>query len=431
MTNIITLKNVHIVDPVSGIDREFDIRIEKGNVKEIGKIEGNKGKTFDLKGMFAVPGLVDMHVHLREPGREDEETVQSGCAAAAAGGFTAVACMPNTLPVLDDEASIDFINKRSRDASARVYPIGSITKSMKGSELTEMGAMVRAGAVGVSEDGISVKNACLMKNALIYSKMFEIPVICHCEDADLASGGCINEGSVSYCMGLKGIPSISEEIIVARDIMLAEYTGARVHIAHVSTAGSIALIRNAKKRGVKVTCETAPHYFSFTEEVLKDSLSTNFKMNPPLRSQKDLEAMIKAIKDGTIDVIASDHAPHSIEEKDVEFEAAPNGVTGLETSLGAVITNLLKPGHIDLQRLALLMSSNPNRILGKKGGVIKAGAPADITIVDKDKKWKVDPKNFVSKSRNNAFNNAELTGKAVMTIMEGRITYMDKSLKNE
>jgi dihydroorotase len=365
---------------------------------------------------------MDMHVHLREPGREDKETIATGTQAAAAGGYTAVACMPNTNPVLDEESKIRYVIQRGENCPCKIYPIGSITKNLAGEELSPVGEMVKAGARAVSDDGKSVKSTKLMRNALNYAKSFCIPVICHCEDAELAANGHMNESAVSSRLGIYGIPSAAEEIIVARDILLAEYTGGRVHIAHVSTAGSVRMVREAKKRGVSVTCETCPHYFIFTDADL-ETYDTHKKMNPPLRTARDRAAILEGLADGTIDAIASDHAPHCSEEKDVEFAAAAFGVIGLETQLSAVITYLINPGILSVKDAIIKMTVSPNKIMGTPGGTLSVGSAADITIIDPKKAWVVDSSTFYSKSRNTPFNEMTLMGVATHTILNGRISF--------
>ncbi|MBD3346317.1 MAG: amidohydrolase family protein [Chitinivibrionales bacterium] len=423
----IGILNGRVIDPVNGTDDRLCVAVDKGTIVSIAP-ELPSGftpdTTIDAAGKWVVPGLMDMHVHLREPGREDRETIETGTRAASAGGFTAVACMPNTNPVLDEESKIRYVVQRGEPCTCRIYPIGSITKGLEGKELSPFGEMVRAGARGVSDDGKSVISSMLMKNALNYSKSFDIPVICHCEDSDLTKGAHMNESAVSTRLGMRGIPSISEEIMVARDIMLAEYTGARIHIAHVSTAGSVRIIREAKARGVNITCETCPHYFTLIDEDLIPAFDTYKKMNPPLRTAHDRDVLLEGIADGTIDIIASDHAPHvSEDKKDVEFEAASFGVIGLETSLGVVLTYLIGKKVIDPHRLVERMSCVPNRILGLSGGTLSRGADADITVIDPDARWKVDPNCMYSKSRNTAFDGFELQGYASCTISQGRIVY--------
>jgi dihydroorotase len=365
---------------------------------------------------------MDMHVHLREPGREDKETIETGTQAAAAGGFTAVSCMPNTTPALDEESKIRYVMLRAEGCPSRLFPIGAITTGLAGETLAPMGEMINAGAKAVSDDGRPVANSSLMRNALNYSKSFDIPVICHCEDLALSQKGHMNEGIYSTRLGVRGIPTIAEEIVVARDICLAEYTGARIHIAHVSTAGSVRLIADAKKRGVKVTAETCPHYITLVDTDI-GMYDTNKKMNPPLRTAADRAAIIQGLCDGIIDVIASDHAPHVAEEKEVEFDAAAFGVIGLETSLGVVLTYLVDKNLLMPSDLVEKMSLNPNKILGCSGGTLSVGAQADITIIDPKAAWKVDANRFFSKSRNTAFAGFELKGCAMQTILQGRVVF--------
>ncbi len=421
----ILIKEGRVIDPLRGIDRTMDIVIEGERISAVvDKVDSGQvfDEVIDAGGKWVLPGLTDMHVHLREPGREDEETIETGARAAAAGGFTAVACMPNTQPVLDDESKVRYVVLQGQNASARVYPIGAITKGQEGKELALIGEMVDAGAVAISEDGKSVRDAGLMRNALNYAKMFNIPVIAHCEDPDLSRGGFMNESATSTVLGIKGIPSLAEEVIVARDLILAEYLRARIHIAHVSTAGSIRLIREFKSRGVQVTAETAPHYFSLTDRALLD-YNNNAKMNPPLRTAQDVEAIKQALADGTIDAIATDHAPHSLEEKDCEFEAAANGIIGLETAVALTYTHLVAPGILSPAQMVEKLSIKPSEILRLPGGSLGRGDPADITVFDPGLDWVVDPEKFFSKSRNTPFGGAALKGKVICTILGGRITF--------
>jgi dihydroorotase len=421
----LVIKNGRVIDPVNGIDDILTIAVANGVIASVSKElpqEFTQAKTVDAKGKWVVPGLMDMHVHLREPGREDKETIATGTQAAAAGGFTAVACMPNTNPVLDEEAKIRYVIQRGEGCASRIFPIGAISKGLQGDELAPMGEMIAVGAKAVSDDGVSVAKSNLMRNALNYSKSFDIPVICHCEDTALSQKGHMNEGVVSTKMGVRGIPTAAEEIIVSRDLLLAEYTGARVHIAHVSTAGSVRMIRDAKKRGVKVSAETCPHYFTLIDADI-GMYDTNKKMNPPLRTAHDRQAIIEGLCDGTIDAIASDHAPHVSEEKDVEFDAAMFGVIGLETSLGVVLTYLVEKNQLMPSDMVEKMSVNPNKILKLPGGTLSMGAPADITLIDPKASWKVDPNNFFSKSRNSAFIGFQLKGFAAMTILQGRVVF--------
>ncbi len=414
-----------VIDPANGVDTVLDVALDKGEIVGVGEnIPKNfkADKAIDAKGKWVVPGLFDMHVHLREPGREDKETITSGTNAAAAGGFTSVACMPNTTPVLDEESYIRYVLQRGEDCLARIHPMGAISKGLEGKELAPMGEMVGAGAVAVTDDGRAVSSSLLMKHAFNYSKSFGIPVCCHSEDAALAHGGHANEGPVSTKYGLRGIPTIAEDICVARDVMIAEYTGAKCHIMHVSSKGSIDFIRSAKARGVNVTCETAPHYFILTDDAVA-SFDGNKKMNPPLRSEADRIAVVEGLRDGTIDCIASDHAPHCVEEKDIEFDNALNGVVGLETMVGASVSHLVKTGVLSPSDLIKKMSLNPHRILGVPGGDLSVGTVADITIIDPDVKWTVDPKEFYSKGRNSAFIGFDLEGRAVGTIVGGHLVF--------
>jgi len=420
----ILIKSGHVIDPLNNLDGVMDIVIENGKIAEINAESDVKADAeIDASGLHVFPGLVDAHCHLREPGQEYKEDIKSGTKAAAKGGFTAVACMPNTTPVADNDAVVKFIvDKAAECGSTKVYPIGSITKGSNGSQLAEMGFMKEAGAVAVSDDGRPVENADVMRKALEYSKDFGLPVISHCEEMSLAAKGSINEGFLSTSMGLKGIPSIAEEIQVSRDALLAEYTGIPVHIAHISTAGSARIIRDAKARGVKITCETCPHYFSLTEAEC-EGFNSNAKVNPPLRGESDRQAIIDAIKDGTIDMIATDHAPHHKDEKNVEFQYAANGISGFETAFPAAYTYLVKPGRISLEKLVELMSINPASFLKRETGGFKQGALADITIADLKGEFKVDPEKFVSKGKNTPYTGKKLTGIVMYTLVNGRITY--------
>ncbi len=424
----ILIKNGHVLDPANGIDEPLTVAVKDGNIVSVSK-EAPDGFSADTvieaDGLWVTPGLVDLHVHLREPGREDQETIKSGTQAAAAGGFTTIACMPNTNPALDEESKIRYVIQRAEQCPCRIYPIGSITKNLEGKILSPFGEMVNVGAKAFSDDGRSVYSSKMMRNALNYSKAFNVPIVSHCEDPDLSENGHMNESDVSTRLGVRGIPSISEEIIVARDIMLAEYTDARIHICHVSTAGSVQLIRWAKKRGARVTCETCPHYIVFTDEDL-ETYDTHKKMKPPLRTPLDRDAVIAGVADGTIDIIVSDHAPHCAEEKDVEFDAADFGIIGMETSLGVSITYLVNNNVISPSDLVNKMSVIPNRIFDLPGGNLSVGNTADITIIDPKTKWTVDPTLFYSKSRNCPFEGMELTGFARWTILGGKVVYERK-----
>ena len=416
------IRNGHIVDAKSGTDGVFDLLASDGKIAEISKNISDDGcEVIDAKGKYVLPGLVDAHCHLRDPGMEYKEDIESGTRSAAAGGFTSIACMPNTNPVVDNEAVVKYIlNKAKQEGCVNVYPIGAITKGQKGEELAEIGELKFAGAVAISDDGKPVKSSSLMKKALQYASMFDITVISHCEDLDLAEEGVMNEGYMSTILGLKGIPSAAEETMVARELILSEYTGVPLHIAHVSTALSVELIRNAKKRGVNVTCETCPHYFSLTEEACA-GYNTNAKINPPLRTASDVLAIIEGIADDTIDIIATDHAPHHPDEKNVEFSFAANGIIGFETALPLAVTHLVKPGIISMTKLVEKMSLNPAKLLGINKGSLDIGSTADITIVDINKEITIDVDKFQSKARNSPFGGAKLYGTVWSTIVDGRI----------
>jgi len=425
----ILIKNGHLIDVKAGLKGIYDILIEEGKIKEISeKIDETNVDLIDAKGKYVFPGFVDAHCHLRDPGYEYKEDIESGTKSAAAGGFTSIACMPNTNPVADNQSVISYIrNKAKRDGVVNVYPIGAITKGLNGEELAEIGELKFAGAVAVSDDGKPVKSSSLMKKALLYASMFDITVISHCEDLDLVDEGVMNEGYQSTILGLKGVPSAAEEIMVAREIILSEYTNVPVHIAHVSTELSVDLIRYAKRRGVKVTAETCPHYFSLTEDAC-EGFNTLAKVNPPLRTRKDVEAVIQGLADGTIDIIATDHAPHHVDEKNVEFNIAANGFVGFETAFSLANTYLIKPGHLTYEQLIEKMCVNPSKILGLNKGTIEVGMPADITIVDPDEEYTVNVNEFKSKSKNSPFDGFKLTGSVYYTIVDGKIIVREKVL---
>ncbi len=423
------IKGGHVVDVKTGKIGIYDILIEQDKVVEIGSgLELTNGDIIDATGKYVLPGLVDAHCHLRDPGFEYKEDIETGTQSAAVGGFTSIACMPNTNPVIDNESVVRYIMSKARqDGVVNVYPIGAITKKLAGEELSEIGELKFAGAVAVSDDGKPVSSPSLMKKALQYASMFDITVISHCEDLDLADGGVMNEGYQSTVMGLKGIPAAAEELMVSRDLILAEYTKTPVHIAHVSTELSVDLIRNAKKRGVKVTAETCPHYFTLTDEACV-GFNTLAKVNPPLRTKKDVEAVIEGLRDGTIDIIATDHAPHHVDEKNVEFAIAANGIVGFETALPLAITYLVKTNVLTMEQIVEKMCVNPSRILGLNKGSIEVGKAADITIVDIDEEFTVDVSKFKSKSKNSPFDGFKLNGAVYYTIVNGNIVVREKVL---
>lgn len=421
----ILIRGGRVIDPSRGGDGIADVLVLDGKIDRVGRsIPADEGVTVvDATGLVVAPGLIDLHVHLREPGQEDLETVASGAMAAAAGGFSAVCAMPNTDPVTDNQAAVGFIVSQAQRADkARVYPIGAVSLGQKGQQLAEFGELVGAGAVAVSDDGKPVVSSHLMRTALEYAKTFGIPVADHCEDPTLSHGGAMHEGIVSTRLGLKGIPSAAEEIMVARDIILAELTGGHVHLCHMSTRGSVELIRRAKERGLRVTAEACPHHFSLTHDRC-EGYDTNAKMNPPLRESEDREAIRQGLKDGTIDVIATDHAPHHYDAKEREFDDAPNGIIGLETALGLAITELVEPGVLTLPQLIERMSTRPARVFNLPGGTLAVGAPADVVVFDPAVEWEVRPESFFSKSRNTPFAGRRLRGRAEVTIVRGKLAY--------
>ena len=424
----LVLRNGRVIDPARGLDAVVDVLIENGSIAEMSaKIELGPEKLsqfeqIDASGKWIVPGLIDMHVHLREPGEEYKETISSGTQAAVAGGFTSVACMPNTHPVNDCAAVTQYILEKAGDeGSCRVFPVGAISKGIEGNNISEYGELRAAGVAAVSDDGRPVMNSMLMRRALEYAKTFDLLVISHCEDLELSRAGLMNEGPVSTRLGMRGIPRAAEEVMVARDILLAELTGSRLHLAHISTAGSVALIREAKKRGLPVSAETAPHYFSLNEELVC-TFDPVYKVNPPLRRPEDIEAIKAGLHDGTIDVIASDHAPHSAVEKDLEFEYAANGMIGLESSL-PLILRLIREGVMTPLEAVAKVSRNPARILAIPFGTLGKGMAADLTLIDPEVKYRIDVNRFKSKSRNCPFDGIEVQGKAVMTLVGGRVVF--------
>jgi dihydroorotase len=421
------LRGGRIIDPSQQLDEQRDLLIERRVIAGLGKDLTRAGGESDLtivelEGKLVVPGLIDMHTHLREPGFEYKETIRTGSLAAAAGGFTSIACMPNTEPVNDNRSVTEFILRKARECEVvNVYPVAAVSKGSEGAVITEFADLRDAGAVAFSDDGKSVMNSGLLRRALEYAHSLGTLVISHCEDMDLAAGGAANEGVVATRLGLRGIPNIAEDLMVGRDIAIAEYTGTAVHIAHVSTAGAVKLIREAKRRGVKVTAEATPHHFTLTDEALRD-YDTRAKVNPPLRTLADVKAVREGLEDGALDAIASDHAPHSTLEKDVEFDYAANGMIGLETSL-ALSLRLVEEGVLTLNQLLAKMSTNPAKILKIPKGTLKVGADADVTVIDPDEEWTVDVNRFQSRSRNTPFNGWRLRGRALFTIVGGDIKY--------
>jgi dihydroorotase len=424
----VIIANGYVVDPVQGINTGRNLLFEAGHivgVLERGEQAPEDVEVLDATGLIVAPGFIDMHTHLREPGAEYKETIATGVAAAVAGGWTSVCSMPNTDPVNDSAAVTRFIIEQAQHAQlANVFPIGALTKASQGKELAEMGEMRSAGIVAVSDDGRPVSSAGMMRRALEYARDFDLPVIDHCQDSTLTAGGVMHEGHWSLLLGLKGMPAAAEDVHVMRDCALAKLTGAAVHIAHVSTRASVEAVRRAKEAGLRVTCEVAPHHWSLTDKAVAE-FDTNMKMSPPLRSRGHVEALLAGLRDGTIDSIATDHAPHHADEKELEFDEAPFGITGLETAVGLAF-DLVQQGVIDLERLVTLCSTNPARICGLKDrGRLTAGAPADITILDPNCEWTFDVSASKSKSRNTPFDGRRMTGAAVATIVAGRVVYLN------
>ncbi|MGE5401821.1 MAG: dihydroorotase [Ignavibacteriales bacterium] len=423
----IILKNVILLNPEQKLNEKTDVLITNGVITRIGGLTAEDSKNariYELNDKYCVPGLFDMHVHLREPGREDEETVVTGCNSAAAGGYTGVACMPNTNPAIDSAEVVNFIREKAKAHLVDVYPVGAVTMNRKGESLSPMAELNEAGVVAFSDDGDAVKTARMLRIAFEYASMYNLPIIEHAEDESL-SGGAMNEGLTSTFLGLPAMPSIAEDIVVMRDILMAEYTGGRIHIAHISTKNSVELVRQAKKKGIKVTAEVTPHHFTLTEEALK-TYDTNTKMNPPLRTREDVEAILEGLKDGTIDCIASDHAPHSIEEKEMEFIYAPNGIVGLETELGLALSELVHKKILSIEQLVEKLSTNPRKILNIPVPQFAVGEKANMTIIDPSLIWTVDVKSFRSRSKNSPFDKRLLTGKSIGVINSGQMLFEEK-----
>jgi len=418
------LKNGRVVDPASKLDARRDVLLEDGRLAAVdAKIERTGAEVFDAANLVVAPGFIDMHVHLREPGKEAAETIQSGARAAAAGGFTALASMPNTQPANDTALVTRYILAQAAQAGgARVYPVGAVTKNLAGEELAELESLRAAGAVAFSDDGHPVWNSRILRRALEYAAALNLVVIDHCEDPQLAAGGVMHEGEWALRLGLRGIPALAEELPVTRNVVMAALTGGRIHQAHLSTRGALDVVRRAKREGARVTCEVTPHHFTLTDEACRD-YDTRAKMNPPLRSADDVAAMIEGLADGTVDAIASDHAPHTPTEKQTDFESAPFGVIGLETTVALALDKLFHAGKITLPRLIELFSVNPARILGVEGGQLKVGAPADLTVLDLEKKWTYRAAEGLSKSRNSPFDGWSFRGAPAATIVAGALLF--------
>ncbi len=429
--NFILIRGGRVIDP-GRLNGVADVLIEDGRIAAVGRHFSvpRSATVLDATGLLVLPGFVDLHVHLREPGFEYKETIESGTAAAVAGGFTSVCCMPNTNPVNDNQSITEFILERAQAAgNAHVFPIGAITKGSEGKELAEIGDLRRAGCVAISDDGRPVMNSLVMRRAMEYALAFDLPVVDHCEDLNLAEGGCMNEGLVSTEMGLPGIPAAAEDIMVARNLALAELTGARLHLAHLSTAGSVRMVREAKARGIRVTAEACPHHFSLTEEVCR-GYNTHAKMNPPLRTWEDVQAIKDGLRDGTIDVIATDHAPHAAQEKQQEFAEAPFGIVGLETALPLTLA-LVEEGVLTLEAAVAKLTEAPAKAFGLAKGTLAPGADADVTLVDPQAQWEIDPTRFRSKSRNTPFAGWKVKGRVTTTLVKGRVVYELKSAEQE
>lgn len=416
------LKSGRVVNPATNFNDIVDILIEDEKIVKIGAdLQSDDAEVFDATGLIIAPGLIDMHVHLREPGQEAKEDIGSGTRAAAAGGITTVACMPNTSPVIDNSVLVQGIAQRAQqDGVVKVKVVGALSKGQEGKELAEIGDMLEAGAVAITDDGHYVDSAKLLMNGLDYIARYDLPIISHAEDNTLTEDGVMHEGAVSAMLGMKGRPAVAEDIAVSRDILLAEYTNARIHIAHISSKGAVELVRQAKKRGVKVTAEVTPHHLTLTDEEIKN-FNVAAKVCPPLRSKDHVQAMIEGLKDGTIDAIVTDHSPHAFEEKDREFKFAPNGFTGMETSLGVILTNLYHTGIMTIDEIIEKMSVAPAKILKLDAGNIEIGKIADLTVIDPEKTWKVDSNKFYSRGKFTPYDGVELKGKAVATIVNGKI----------
>ncbi|UCG33558.1 MAG: dihydroorotase [Phycisphaerales bacterium] len=421
----IVIRNGRVIDPSRKLDQECDVCLADGQIQEVGRVGRPAEVTIDAEGLIVAPGLLDIHVHLREPGQTELESIETGSAAAVAGGFTTVACMPNTEPPLDDEAAIEYVIRQgARAGLCNVLPVGAITKGRSGKELAEMGRMARAGAVGFSDDGEGVASPAVMRRALQYVAMFDRPIMQHCETPEIANEGVMHGGATAVRLGLPGLPAIAEELMLQRDITLTSEAGARYHAQHVSTAGSVELVRRARAKRLSVTAEVTPHHLLLTDACVA-TYDSNYKVKPPLRTAKDIAACIRGVKDGTITALASDHAPHSVAGKELEFQRAPFGIIGLETALAAYIRALILPGHIDWPHLIRLMTLGPAEVLGLTKGTLQVGRDADVTLIDPQRQWTVEASRFKSKARNCPWNGEDFVGKAVMTIVGGEVKYCE------
>jgi dihydroorotase len=412
-----------VIDPSQNLDAITDLWLGRGRVLALGPCNETPDRTIDASGLIVCPGLIDCHVHLREPGNEEDETIATGAMSALAGGVTSVACMPNTIPAIDSQAAAEFVVRQAkRAAKANVYPVGAVSKGRKGEELAELGRLVDGGAVAFTDDGAPVASASLMRKALQYAKMFDRVIMQHCQVLELTAGGVMNEGFESVKLGLGGMPAAAEDIMVARDIRLAEITGGRVHIQHISTERAVELVAEGKRRGIGVTAEACPHHFTLTDETLR-SFDANFKMNPPLRTKADIDAVIGGLRDRTIEVLATDHAPHAPEKKARELDQAPFGIVGLETLLPITVGALIEPGHLSWVDVIRMLTVAPAKLLGIKKGTLTVGADADVTLIDPEASWTIDPARFHSKSRNTPYGGWKVKGRAVIAIVGGEVRY--------
>lgn len=421
----ILLQNGRVIDPANGVDERRDLFILDGKIADPSGQDTSKAEKIDVKGAVIAPGLIDIHVHLREPGKPNAENIETGTLAAARGGFTTVVCMPNTSTPVDNAGTVEYIKARAREkASVNVFPTGAITVGIKGEQMAEIGSLKKAGVVALTDDGNCVQNNELMRRAVEYAKMFDLVIMDHCQDYNLSADGVMNEGYWSMALGLRGWPSIAEEVIVSRNCLIAELTDWKIHMQHMSSRGSIRILREARARGVKVSGEVCPHHICLTDESIK-TFDTKFKMNPPLRTQKDIDGLLEGIADGTIDILASDHAPHAAYEKEVEFDYAPFGILGLETELGLFLNTLVHKKVISLPKMISMLTINPAKLLNLDRGTLSVGAIADVTVIDPDKEWTVDANTFASLSRNTPFHGWKLKGKATMTIVGGKVVWKE------